>query len=125
MSYHAHFDCFSGAAGDMMLAACLDAADSLKTPSTENTPASEELLAQITSNIENGMPELRGEFSLSIKRVWRSMGMIAAKKVDVMSVYNHEAAPVPVDNEKLEHEHSHEHHHSHEHGHRHEHSVSI
>ncbi|CAB9496809.1 Protein of unknown function DUF111 [Seminavis robusta] len=23
---HAHFDCFSGAAGDMMLAACLDAA---------------------------------------------------------------------------------------------------
>ncbi|EJK44572.1 hypothetical protein THAOC_36878, partial [Thalassiosira oceanica] len=27
--YHAHFDCFSGAAGDMMLAACLDASDSL------------------------------------------------------------------------------------------------
>jgi uncharacterized protein (DUF111 family) len=26
MAYHAHFDCFSGAAGDMMLAACLDAA---------------------------------------------------------------------------------------------------
>jgi hypothetical protein len=24
--WHAHWDCFSGAAGDMMLAACLDAA---------------------------------------------------------------------------------------------------
>ncbi|EED96330.1 hypothetical protein THAPSDRAFT_260852, partial [Thalassiosira pseudonana CCMP1335] len=28
----AHFDCFSGAAGDMMLASCLDAADSLAYP---------------------------------------------------------------------------------------------
>ena len=30
--YHAHFDCFSGAAGDMMLASCLDALSSDSHP---------------------------------------------------------------------------------------------
>jgi hypothetical protein len=45
--------------------------------------------------LENGMPELKGEFELSSHRVWRSIGRIAARKVDVKSVYDHEAAPVP------------------------------
>ncbi|KAL3798360.1 hypothetical protein HJC23_005013 [Cyclotella cryptica] len=148
-SYHAHFDCFSGAAGDMMLAACLDAADSLPNdrlplsledslatndgvPATTNTTASERLLTRITRDLENGMPELKGEFALSTKRVWRSMGRIAARKVDVKSVYDHEAAPVPADSVAdaggvpdhdyhHEHDHHHEHRHHHEHEHRHEH----
>lgn len=131
--YHCHFDCFSGAAGDMLLASCLDVADSLpgtlqfdpppgqdaagdgRRPSGEKN--SDALLARIVRDIEEGMPELRGEFSLSAKRVWRGMGRIAAKKVDVGSAYDHEAAPVP--GAKTEappsHEHAHQHRHDHEH----------
>lgn len=135
-----------------MLAACLDAADSLPNgllslshrdspaanghvPAATNTPASDRLLARITEDLENGMPELKGEFALSTTRVWRSMGKIAARKVDVMSVYNHEAAPVPGDavaeadavhNRDHHHEqdHHHEHEHRHEHQHKHDHAVS-
>ena len=145
--YHAHFDCFSGAAGDMMLAACLDAADSLPANSLQlssnssgnnsindaNTTNSEKLLSQIVHDLEEGLPELKGEFELSMARVWRGMGRIAARKVDVKSVYNHEAAPVPganiVDDEEHvdnvpdghSHEHRHEHEHKHEHAHQHNH----
>ena len=136
MPYHAHFDCFSGAAGDMMLAACLDAADflptgpallSLSNDDTKNIAASDELLAHITNDLEMGMPELKGEFRLSTKRVWRSMGRIAALKVDVESVYDHNAAPVPSDGlvEENAHNHSHEHGHHHELEHKHDHSVSV
>jgi hypothetical protein len=112
MPYHAHFDCFSGAAGDMMLAACLDAADSLPKASLSfasdtnpDSPASSQLLALVTSCLENGMPQLKGEFEVSCHRVWRSIGRIAARKVDVKSVYEHEAAPVP-GGETVELEHS-------------------
>eukprot|EP00579_Thalassiosira_antarctica_P017572 CAMPEP_0201946950 /NCGR_PEP_ID=MMETSP0903-20130614/54686_1 /ASSEMBLY_ACC=CAM_ASM_000552 /TAXON_ID=420261 /ORGANISM="Thalassiosira antarctica, Strain CCMP982" /LENGTH=474 /DNA_ID=CAMNT_0048490069 /DNA_START=37 /DNA_END=1458 /DNA_ORIENTATION=+ len=148
---HAHIDAFSGAAGDMLLAACLDAADSLPRPlQLGQSPAdgddddgharknSEKLLSQLVHDLEGGLPELKGEFELTVKRVWRGMGRIAAKKVDVESVYNHEAAPVPganVTEEKHSHEHKHEHHeaapvpganvteekHSHEHKHEHRH----
>jgi hypothetical protein len=111
MPYHAHFDCFSGAAGDMMLAACLDAADSLPKASlsfitSDSNPdsPSQQLLALVTLGLENGMPELKGEFELSSHRVWRSIGRIAARKVDVKSVYDHEAAPVPGgENVKMDH----------------------
>lgn len=82
-NFHAHFDCFSGAAGDMMLAACLDAAG----PS---------LLPYIQFCLEQGLPTLKGEFSLLTKQVWRSKtGSIAANHLTVRSIYKHVAAPVP------------------------------
>ncbi|KAL9180070.1 hypothetical protein ACHAXT_008040 [Thalassiosira profunda] len=146
--YHAHFDCFSGAAGDMLLAACLDAADSLPYPlqfgpsqssaSASSADAhdveggqavdgdgatnSDRLLSRLVRDLEGGLPELRGEFRLSSRRVWRSAGRIAARKVDVDSVYHHEAAPVPGAEASGEAEagaHSHEHLHGHEHHHEH------
>ena len=143
--YHAHFDCFSGAAGDMLLAACLDAADFLPHPLQRlkaadgdakfapETKQSEKLLAQISRDLENGLPEMKGEFELSVERVWRGSGMIAAKKLHVKSIYKHESAPVPGTakdpsaQEHHNHSHSHSHHHSHEHNddhHSHEHSHS-
>lgn len=117
--YHAHFDCFSGAAGDMMLASCLDAAG----PS---------LLPYVQFCLEQGMPELKGEFSLSTKRVWRSdTGSIAANYLTVRSKYDHVAAPVPhksadespyhTADAGVEHTHDHAaHHHSHAHAHTHD-----
>ena len=144
---HAHFDCFSGAAGDMLLAACLDAADSLPYPlqfepsqSSGSSPDAlpdvdggqsidgdgatnaDRLMSRLVQDLEGGLPELRGEFRLSSRRVWRSAGRIAARKVDVDSIYQHEAAPVPgadvADAEEAE-AHSHEHMHGHEHHHEH------
>lgn len=110
--FHAHFDCFSGAAGDMMLAACLDAADE-----------SNRLLAYIQHCIEEGMPELKGEFSINQKRVWRSAtGSIAANYVSVKSKYEHLAAPVP---EKDNNAHPHKHESSHDHEHSHSHSSTT
>ena len=131
---HAHFDCFSGAAGDMMLAACLDASDSLPYPLrllrspttktdlddhiiTNSEKNSERLLSQLVIDLEDGLPELKGEFGLSLERVWRGMGRIAAKKVDVQSVYNHKAAPVPGSQKVLDGESKEKGHHSHEHVH--------
>ena len=130
-SFHAHFDCFSGAAGDMMLAAVLDAAGN---PS---------LMPYIQFCIEEGLPELKGEFSIERRRVWRSeTGLIAANYVTVKSKYNHAPAPVPNSAEigngrshihghehgessttqqhlPNEHEHEHTHEHTHNHGHSH------
>ena len=119
---HAHFDCFSGAAGDMMLASCLDA-----------SPNPKQLLEQIESDLKNGIPEIRDEFSLQVEKVWRGgMGSIAALKLSVGSVYNHEAAPVPkeahMDKVEMEadeaHGHSHEHSNNHDHSHEHLHEHS-
>lgn len=112
-SYHAHFDCFSGAAGDMMLAACLDASDQV-----------ERLTRHVTKCITLGLPELAGEFEIETNRVWRGgMGSIAGLHVTVHSRYNH--APAPVPNHQLDlkgsvkkhhsHDHDHDHSHSHEH----------
>ncbi len=125
-SFHAHFDCFSGAAGDMMLASCLDAY--AYNPIT--------LLEQIESDLKHGIPEIEHEFTIKVKKFWRGgMGSIAALKVDVESAYHHEAAPVPKDDGLLKgnnkedtvsviggsHSHSHEHHHNHNHSHDHDH----
>jgi uncharacterized protein (DUF111 family) len=109
-TFHAHFDCFSGAAGDMMLAACLDAAG--------DAEQSERLLQHVIQCLEQGMPELKGEFGLETKIVWRGgMGSIAGRHVNVTSRYHHQAAPVP---KKKASEDSH--HHSHGHGHGNSHS---
>jgi uncharacterized protein (DUF111 family) len=136
---HAHFDCFSGAAGDMMLAACLDVAKDDR----------DRLMNHVAQCIGKGMPELQDEFTISCKRVWRGMGSITATHVTVQSRYNHEAAPVPTravitkeDEQRAEkdghdhshshdshaqsqtHDHSHAHKHEHEHEHSHAHQVS-
>lgn len=83
---HAHFDCFSGAAGDMMLAACLDAAGS----------DCDRLCDHIGQCLSEGIPVLAGEFRIRLSRVWRGPGSLAAKYVKVESVYGHKAAPVPL-----------------------------
>ncbi|GKY93764.1 hypothetical protein MPSEU_000343600 [Mayamaea pseudoterrestris] len=108
---HAHFDLFSGAAGDMMLAACLDASEI-------------DLIDEITQRLELGLVDLAGEFSIHCKQVHRSRGMISAKHVTVESIYKHAAAPVPMsstkhDSETSYHEASlhHDHGHAHAHGH--------
>lgn len=108
-TFHAHFDCFSGAAGDMMLAACLDAAG--------DAEQSERLLQHVTNCLEQGMPELKGEFGLETKIVWRGgMGSIAGRHVNVTSRYHHQAAPVPEkkvsDGQGHDHGHGHGHDHS-------------
>lgn len=112
--YHAHWDCFSGAAGDMMLSACLDASD--------NGTA---LLTHIQHCIEEGLPELKGEFSLEMKQVIKSdMGSIAANYVTVKSRYHHAPAPTPSDKLLAPISHFHSHQHSHSHSHQHSHSQS-
>jgi uncharacterized protein (DUF111 family) len=124
--YHAHFDCFSGAAGDMMLSACLDAAGDDR----------EKLLKHITRCLEQGMPDLKGEFSILPRQVWRGIGSISGLHIQVQSKYNHAAAPVPSsvhdhnhDNgsshsHQHQHEHQHEQQYRHEHEHEHEHHHS-
>lgn len=80
---HVHFDCFSGAAGDMLLAACLDAA----------APDSMELLAQVKRGLST-IPEICNEFDCHMERVIRGHGCIAANKVHVSSIYQHHPTPI-------------------------------
>jgi uncharacterized protein (DUF111 family) len=126
-------DCFSGIAGDMLLAACIN----IGGPS---------LLDHVTTCLNEGVPELKGEFEITHKQVWRGMGQIAASHVAVKSVYNHIPAPVPVTRKSettndvlagnghvhqhshlhanhtiTSHSHSHDHSHSHTHAHSHDH----
>mmetsp|Transcript_61141 Transcript_61141/g.149675 ORF Transcript_61141/g.149675 Transcript_61141/m.149675 type:complete len:467 (+) Transcript_61141:2282-3682(+) len=140
---HCHFDCFSGAAGDMMLAACLDAAVTEATtvaasPSSTSTdpcasdsgnaPTSAEkkglLLAEfvkhVTTCLSKGIPELADEFKIEAKGVWRGgMGSIAGLNVSVKSIkYGDVPAPVPGSHHhNLQHSHEHSHEHSHGHAH--------
>lgn len=121
-----------------MLAACIDAASGDES----------NLLPYIQHCLEEGLVELKGEFSLSIKRVWRSQtGSIAAKYLTVESRYHHTKAPVPrrddetmghhnhdernekgSEDEENSHGHSHAHSHSssrsHDHSHNHSHGHS-
>ena len=122
---HVHLDCFSGAAGDMLLAGCLDASD--------DAPA---LLQHVTRTLKMGLPEIANEFDVvSLQKVWRGgMGSIAGLHVQVQSIYEHRPAPVPNAaaksnttttleiQEQEPHGHSHNHSHSHSHGHSHDHS---
>ncbi len=129
---HAHFDCFSGAAGDMLLASCLDASED---------PG--HLAERVVHAIKLGLPELAEEFHLSYEKAWRGAGSIYAMSVKIESIYKHQAVPVPVksvedangreacksdavvvNDDEISHNHSHSHGHSHIHGqdHRHDHS---
>lgn len=80
-----------------MLAACLDAAGST-------------LLPYIQHSLDQGLPELKGEFSLSERKVWKSKtGSIAANYITVQSSYDHMPAPVPRRDASLDHDHGHSH----------------
>lgn len=118
----AHFDLFSGAAGDMMLAACLDAGLALDPEKS--------LLDKCMHRLKMGIPSIAHEFDVTYERVHRGKGSLAAMHVKVQSIYQHRAAPVPKDDAKedsqdarvqLENGPSHSHtnntnHHTHTHG---------
>lgn len=116
--YHAHFDCFSGAAGDMLLAACLDASDDTAL-----------LLQHVKFCLRKGLPEIADEFDISVSKVQRGkMASIAALHLEVESKYNHTPVPVPLTSNTSQkhyklplssHDHVHDHEHSHTHSHAH------
>jgi pyridinium-3,5-bisthiocarboxylic acid mononucleotide nickel chelatase len=117
---HAHFDCFSGAAGDMILASCLDAAED-----------STAMMHRVQECLRKGLPEIADDFQISLTRVHRGkLASIAALYVKVDSRYGHEPAPVPKASKPVE---SHDHHHGHVHdhdqthtyGHSHDHEYSC
>ena len=105
-----HCDCFSGAAGDTLLASCLD--------SCENVDEQQRLLDHVQYCLKKGMTELETEFNIKAERVWKGMGSIAGLKVSVDSKFEHAPAPVPSNRPiKDSHSHSHEHGHGHKHDH--------
>lgn len=117
----AHFDLFSGAAGDMMLAACLDAGHELCPEKS--------LLDKCIHRLKMGIPSIAHEFDVTYERVHRGKGSLAALHVKVHSIYEHQAAPVPRDNngtdQVLENRsHGHSHAHSSDHSHTHDHDTS-
>ena len=70
-----YFDCFSGAAGDMLLASLVDAAGQSRR----------DLLPEVQTML-GLLHEIRGEWDLSCSTVTRSAGCIAAKHIQVGSV---------------------------------------
>jgi hypothetical protein len=75
------------------------------------------VLSYFINDSESKLPDLKGEFELCVKCVWQGMGRIATVKMDVHSVYNHKAGPVPGAHKVHEadtHQHGH-HHHDHQH----------
>ena len=104
----AYIDAFSGVAGDMLLAALVDAG---LDP--------EVLKAQLKT-----LEAIEHEWDLSVTSVVRSEGRIGGKHVHVASIYNHEPAPAPgtMTLHDDSHSHSHAHGHGHTHGHAHGHS---
>jgi uncharacterized protein (DUF111 family) len=117
---HAHLDCLSGIAGDMLLAACLDVGGA-------------SLCDHVDTCLRRGLPALDGEFQIRRQRpVWRGPGQLAATYVKVESLYGHAAAPLPLRKDvtavatpmvESSHDHSHGHGHSHGHSHGHAHAV--
>jgi len=101
--YHAHFDCFSGAAGDMLLASCLDAS------SNPN-----ELMQTIKECLKKGIPDIKDEFDIHIQRVWKGKGSIVGLSVIIDSIYNHESTTVPEpDDDDHSNNHSYDNNHNH------------
>ncbi|OQR99015.1 hypothetical protein ACHHYP_07496 [Achlya hypogyna] len=83
MTKIAYFDCSAGAAGDMILAALIDAGAPLPL---------------IEAGLETIL-EISGEWGLSTERVWKGSGRIAATKVCVSSAHNHTPLPPPGHND--------------------------
>ena len=91
----------------MLLASCLDASGD-----------PDQLKCHVSMCLNLGIPELKGEFDIRTKQVWRGgMGSIAGMHVDVISRYNDEPAPVPKQKNEKGNENHHDHSHSHGHGH--------
>eukprot|EP00639_Heterosigma_akashiwo_P036136 CAMPEP_0194716656 /NCGR_PEP_ID=MMETSP0296-20130528/8350_1 /TAXON_ID=39354 /ORGANISM="Heterosigma akashiwo, Strain CCMP2393" /LENGTH=182 /DNA_ID=CAMNT_0039617149 /DNA_START=54 /DNA_END=598 /DNA_ORIENTATION=+ len=87
-----YFDCFSGAAGDMLLASLIDAGAPL-------------------DKLKQGLESIRGiqgEWELVTTRVSRSEGHIAALHVKVESAYDNRPAPAP-GSKRIAHDHHHNH----------------
>jgi hypothetical protein len=77
------------------LASCLDAC--------EGESVQKDLLDHVIFCLENGLPDLKKEFGISMKRVWKGgMGSIAGMQIVVDSTYNHEPAPVPTASKNAE-----------------------
>lgn len=95
----------------MLLASLIDAADDPDT-----------FLQELITRIKLGIPDIAQEWDLTTKKVVRSAGCIAARKVDVYSVFGHKSAPVPSNSPDIVavEAHSHEHGHAHAHGHDHD-----
>lgn len=98
----AYFDCQFGAAGDMLLAAMIDAGLDLQ--------AWEEQLNTLSLPADS--------FKIKVDKVKRAS--IVATKFDVIVKHEHEHTHEHTHD--AEHPHSHEHHHTHEHSHTHEHT---
>jgi uncharacterized protein (DUF111 family) len=107
MSVIAYIDAFSGVAGDMLLAALVDAG------------ANKDELNKLLSAIDG----IKDEWSVSFSRVLRSSGRIAANHVKVDSIYDHSPLPAPglEGHEQFNRDHGHEHGHEYGHDHRHDH----
>ena len=107
----AYIDAFSGVAGDMLMAALIDAGASI---------------LELTEILKT-MDAIKLQFDISVTSVVRSEGRIAGKHVNVTSVFNHQptAAPGTINksNQNFDHSHSHQHQndsHDHNHDHIHE-----
>lgn len=110
--YHGHFDCFSGAAGDMMLASCFDVAGQMMMNDTSSTTDNfndnndnnksnydnniKQFQLYIIQCLKLGLPQIANEFNIQYNRVYRSgMGSIAAIHINVDSIYHHKPTSIP------------------------------
>jgi pyridinium-3,5-bisthiocarboxylic acid mononucleotide nickel chelatase len=94
----AHIDCFSGVAGDMLLAALIDCG----------------LDVNLLKTMLSTMKGIENEWDLTISTVLKGSGRLAAKHVKVWSKFNHEPIKVPGSgSNSSDHDHSHSHSHSH------------
>lgn len=105
-----YIDCFSGIAGDMLLAALIDCANQL---------GETHFLDKIKTHMQS-LHEISGQWDLSVSRVSRSEGCITGMHATVHSIFDHKQLPPPGStsfNFPTEDGHDHSHSHSHTHTH--------